>query len=442
MKKLLALILVLVLTLSLAACSKSKSRRDDEDDDDDDEVITEQDGGIPDGDGLDIVDPDNIPDSQPNGDNDVQPDTNTLKIGFIFLRDEHSTYDSNFMKAARTACNQFEAEMIVKTNIPESSAAYTAALELVQEGCKVVFANSYGHEPFLMQAAKECPDVQFCHAGGVEAHTAGLSNYHNAYAAIHDGRFLTGVVAGLKINQMINQQSITTKQAKIGFVGTFTYAEVISSYTAFYLGAKSVCPHVTMDVRFTGSWGDEVLEKEAAEALINSGCVVISQYSDSMGAPIACEQAGVPNVPYNVSTADTCPETYLVSTRIDWTPYFREMIGSVTGGLALDADYTGSLWNNSVVLNEFGKNVAPGTADRVAAIRQPLENNRTHVFDTYSFTVDGQHINSYMADVDFDYNYAPDTQVIENDIFHECSYRSAPYFDLRIDGITLLNEAY
>lgn len=441
MKKILAFILVLVLTLSLAACSKSTSRRHSKDDDDDDEVISDQDNGALD-DGSDIVVPDDTPDDQPDGGNDVQPDTNTLKIGFIFLHDESSTYDNNFMEAARTACGQFEAEMVVRTNVPESTEAYTAALELANEGCKAVFANSYGHESFLMQAARECPDVQFCHAGGVQAHTAGLSNYHNAYAAIDQGRFLTGVVAGLKINQMVDQGMITTKQAKIGFVGTFTYAEVISAYTAFYLGAKSVSPYVTMDVRFTGAHWDESLEKEAAQALIANGCVVISQYSDSMGAPVACEQAGIPNIPYNISTADACPETYLVSARINWVPYFRGMIDSVTGGPALDSDYTGSLWNSSVVLNEFGKNVAPGTADRVAAIQQPLQNGRTHVFDTFSFTVNGQHISSYMADVDYDNQFTPDTQVVESDVFCESSYRSAPYFDLRIDGITLLDEKY
>ena len=183
---------------------------------------------------------------------------NTVKVGFIFLHDENSTYDKNFMDAAKLACEEMGVEYAQKTQIPESNACYDAAVELIEvDGCNVIFADSFGHESFLINAAKEYTDVQFCHATGTQAHTAGLDNFHNAFASIYQGRYLAGVAAGLKLNEMIEAGKITADKAKMGYVGAFTFAEVMSGYTSFYLGAKRVCPTVTMDVKFTGSWYDE-----------------------------------------------------------------------------------------------------------------------------------------------------------------------------------------
>ena len=234
-----------------------------------------------------------------------------FKIGFICLHDEQSTYDLNFLNAANSvqaALGLTNEQVIIKTNIPEGNECYEAAKDLVNQGCDIVFANSFGHEDFMIKAAKEFPEVEFCHATGTKAHTEGLKNFHNAFASIYQGRYLAGIVAGLKLNEMIEAGTITADQAKMGYVGAFTYAEVMSGYTSFYLGAKSVCPTVTMEVQFTGSWYDPTEEKNAAEALIANKCVLISQHADSMGAPSACETAGVPNVSYNGSTYESCPE--------------------------------------------------------------------------------------------------------------------------------------
>ena len=366
-----------------------------------------------------------------------------LKVGFIFLHTEQSTYDKNFIDAAIAACKEMNVTMVQKTDIPESKACYDAAVELIEvDGCDIIFADSFGHEPFLMQAAKEFPDVQFCHATGTQAHTSDLKNYHNAFASIYQGRYAAGVVAGLKLNEMIDAGEITAEQAKMGYVGAFTFAEVISGYTSFYLGAKSVCPSVKMDVKFTGSWYDETKEKAAAEALIEDGCVLISQHADSMGAPTACETAGVPNVSYNGSTAKACPETFLISSRINWVPYFKYMIEQVQKGEAIDTDWTGTLETGSVVLTELGKNVAEGTQAKLDEVLKGLKDGTINVFDTKNFTVDGKTLTSYKADVDFDDKYTPDTEVIKDGIFYESKFRSGPYFDLRIDGITLLDEKY
>lgn len=295
----------------------------------------------------------------------------------------------------------------------------------------------------MIQAAKEFPNVQFCHSTGTKAHTEGLSNYHNAFASIYEGRYLAGVAAGMKLNDMIANGYITEDQAKMGYVGAFTYAEVISGYTSFYLGAKSVCPSVTMDVTFTGSWYDETAEKEGANKLIANGCVLISQHADSMGAPTACETAGVPNVSYNGSTQAACPNTFIVSSRIDWAPYYEYAITAAMNGDPIDADWTGTLATGSVVLTDVNTTAAAeGTQEAIDAVKAELENGTRHVFDCSTFTVKGETLTSSMADVNTDPNYTPDTEAIVDGYFAESTFRSAPYFDLQIDGINLLDTNF
>lgn len=383
-------------------------------------------------------------------------DAKKLKVGFIFLHDENSTYDNNFMTGAEEACKKMGVEILKKTNIPESNACYDAAADLVDKGCTVIFADSFGHEDYMIKAAKEFTNVQFCHATGTKAHTEKLSNYHNAFASIYEGRYLAGVAAGLKLNEMIAAGKFKAEEAKMGYVGAFTYAEVISGYTSFYLGAKSVCPTVTMEVQFTGSWYDEALEKEAANNLISKGCKLVSQHADSMGAPTACETAGVPNVSYNGSTVSACPNTFIVSSRINWEPYFEYMIKCAQDGTAIDTDWTGTLKTNSVVLTDVNeKAAAKGTQAKIDEVKAQLDAGTLHVFDTQTFTVtvDGdknknakvdadRHLTSYMADVDTDAAYTADTEVVKDDYFHESESRSAPYFDVQIDGITLLNSKF
>ena len=364
-----------------------------------------------------------------------------IKVGLICLHDENSTYDKNFIDGFKGACEGLGVESIIKTNIPEGQECYETACDLADAGCQYIFADSFGHEDYMIAAAKEYPDVQFCHATGTQAHTAGLDNFHNAFAAIYEGRYLAGIAAGMKLNEMIANGEITEDQAKMGYVGAFTYAEVISGYTSFFLGARSVCPSVTMEVTFTGSWYDETAEKEGANKLIEDGCVLISQHADSMGAPTACETAGVPNISYNGSTAAACPETFIVSSRINWEPYFRYSICCVIDQKAIDTDWVGTLTDKSVVLTELGTAAAEGTQEAIDAATEQLANGTLHVFDTSTFTVDGSVLSSYQADVDTDEAYTPDHEVIVDGYFDESGedFRSAPYFDVKIDGITLLD---
>ena len=354
-----------------------------------------------------------------------------FKIGFICLHDESSTYDLNFINAVlryQEALGLANSQVIIKRNIEETEKCYEAAEDLVAQGCKIIFANSFGHEPYIAQAAADFPEVQFCHATGVTAADKGLANFHNAFASIYEGRFLAGIAAGLKLNEMIEAGTITPEQAKMGYVGAYTYAEVISGYTSFYLGAKSVCPSVTMDVQFTGSWYDVTAEKNAAEALLARNCVLISQHADSMGAPGACEAAKVPNVSYNGSTYDACPETFVVSSAINWAPYYVYITKCYANNEAIATNWCGGIEEGSVVLSGINLDVAAeGTVDAINDAIAKLKDGSLKVFAADTFTVGGA---------------AVEHALISDGYFHESEAISAPSFDLRIDGITLLNEKY
>ncbi len=428
MKKILALLLAAMMVLAFAACG-------------------EDNGGTPtptpDVKGMSA-------DVLPR--NAVTPTTqipDDFKIGMICLHDENSTYDNNFIQALRQVQKDLglsDEQVIIVNNIGEDSSCYDAAVDLAKnKGCKVIFADSFGHESFMKQAAQEYPEVQFCHATGTSGKIAGIENFHNAFASIYEGRYVAGVAAGMKLNEMIAAGEITAEQAVIGYVGAFTYAEVISGMTSFYLGARSVCPTATMKVRYTGSWYDQAKEQEAATALIEKDkCVLISQHADSLGAPTACELAGVPNVSYNGSTYSAGETTFIVSSAINWAPYFQYIIETVAKGEKIDSDWCGTIATNSVVLSGVNLDVAAeGTVEKLNEVIKALEAGTLHVFDTASFTVDGKNLTEYLADVDGDFK--GETNVIHDGYFDESNavdFRSAPYFDLIIDGVTNLNTNF
>ena len=415
MKKTLALLLALVMVLALAACGQSAAPAS--------------------------APAAEAPAAEAAPAEDAAP---ACQAGLIFLPDVTSTYDLNFMNAAKEACEKLGLQegtgYIIKTNIPEGQECYDAAAELVDEGCNFVFADSFGHESYMIQAAKEFPEVQFCHATGTQAHTVGLDNYHNGFASIYEGRFLGGVAAGLKLNEMIEAGTITEDQAKVGYVGAFPYAEVKSGYTSFFLGVRYACPSATMDVTFTNSWYDPTLEKEGAIKLINNGCVLISEHADSMGAPTECESNGIPFVFYNGSAAVDCPNTFIVASRIDWAPYMEYAMTCAMNGEAIPADWTGTIATGSVKLTEVNeKAAAAGTVEKLAEVQALLEDGSLKVFDTATWTVNGETLTEYQADVDDMGDFVPETNVIADGFFHESEFRSAPYFDIDIDGITNLD---
>lgn len=423
MKKLLAIVLAALMVLSLAACSTGTTDNDKKGVSDD--ILPRK----------EITTTVQIPDD--------------FKIGMICLHDENSTYDNNFIQALKSAQKGMglkDEQVVIVTGIGEDSKCYDTAVDLAKnKGCKIIFADSFGHEPFMKQAALEYPDVQFCHATGTSSKFAEIANFHNAFASIYEGRYLAGIAAGMKLNEMIADGKITADQAVIGYVGAFTYAEVVSGMTSFFLGARSVCPSATMKVRYTGSWYDQAKEQEAATSLIEKDkCVLISQHADSLGAPTACELAGVPNVSYNGSTYSAGENTFIISSAINWAPYFQYIIESVVKGEAIDTDWCGDIAANSVVLTGINMGVAAeGTAEKIQEAIKGFEAGTLHVFATDAFTMNGEHLTEYLADVDGD--FTGETNVIHDGYFDESNahlFRSAPYFDIIIDGVTNLNTNF
>ena len=418
MKKILAIVLAAVMLFAFAACGGTKTPTDANAETDANEVVA-------------------TPLEAAETLEDVEADCSGVKLGLICLHDENSTYDKNFIDAAKAAAEELKFELVIKTNVPESDACTTAAEELVAEGCNVIFANSFGHETFVMTVAEENPEVEFCHATGTNAKTAGIANFHNAFAAIYEGRYLAGIAAGMKLNEMIEKGDIKAEEAKIGYVGAYPYAEVKSGYTSFFLGARSVCETATMAVKYTNSWFDIAAEKEAALALIGEGCVLVSQHADSEGAPKACEEKKVPNVAYNVDTTNLGPTTALISSKIDWTPYFKLIAKSIATDKAIPADWCGTIATGSVALTALNEDVAAeGTQEAIDAAIEKFKSGELKVYSTENFTVGGEKLESYKADVISDKDFTPDTEVIVDGVFAESYFRSAPYFDVIIDGIT------
>ena len=382
-----------------------------------------------------------------------------MKVGLLTLHGEDSTYDKNFIDAFKAACDAKGVDGKVQTGVNEDAGCTTAADNMVDDGAKLIFADSFGHESHLLASAKKAADVQFCHATGTQAHTANQKNFHDAFASIYEGRYLAGVAAGMKLQAMIAEKADTSK--KIGYVGAFPYAEVISGFTSYYLGVKSIVSDVTMEVRYTNSWYDENAEKTAANALIDGGCSIISQHADSWGAPTACEAKGVPNISYNGSTESQCPNTFVISSKINWQPYFEMCIDAVKGGKEIATDWTGTVDTDSVQVTALGKKApAAGTQEKLDEVKAALTAGTTKVFDTANFTVknakadtsefskasyitmdaDG-HLTGYLADVDDDGTYVGETEAIKEangkKYFAESEMRSAPYFDILIDGISV-----
>ena len=368
-------------------------------------------------------------------------EASAIKVGVIYVGDENEGYTESHMKGIqemKEALGLTDEQVIEKTNIPEDESCFDAAADLAEQGCQIVFANSFGHEDYMIRAAEEYPDVQFCHATGYQAAMTGLENMHNYFTAIYEARYVSGVVAGLKLNEMIDGGQITAEQAKIGYVGAYPYAEVISGFTSFFLGARSVCPTATMEVQYTNSWFDIAKEGETAKKLIADNCVLISQHADSTGAPAACEEEGVPCVGYNIDMIPTAPNTALTSPTNNWGPYYTYAVKSVIDGTPIDTDWSQGLADGSCLITDLNEAViAEGTAEKVAEVEEAIKSGSLHVFDTTTFTVDGSSLEDEFAEGGA---YAFMDTHVSDGYFHESEPTSAPAFAMIIDGITSVTQ--
>ena len=360
-----------------------------------------------------------------------------IKVGVIYIGDENEGYTAAHMAGIDEMMANLgldESQVIEKTTVPEDESAYDAAVDLADRGCNIIFATSFGHETYVMQAAAEFPDIQFCHATGYQAAGSGLSNMHNYFDAIYEARYVSGVVAGMKLNEMIENGDITADQAKIGYVGAYPYAEVISGFTSFYLGAKSVCESVTMEVQDTNSWADMAGEKEVATQLIADNCVLISQHADTTGAPTACEEAKVPCVGYNVDMTSVAPDAALTSPTNNWGVYYTYAVPCVLDGTPIDTDWCKGFSEDAVRITPVNEAVAAeGTNEKVEEVEAAIKDGSLHVFDTSAFTVNGSSLEDLIAEGG---DYAKYADYVSDGYYHESELASAPSFDIIIDGIT------
>ena len=354
-----------------------------------------------------------------------------ITVGYIYIGDENEAYTAAHYEGAKAmaeALGLSEDQIIIKWNTAETEACYDAAIDLAEAGCDIIFGNSFNFESYMIEAAREYPEIEFCHATGYQAATCGLDNVHNYFTSVYESRYVSGVVAGMKLNEMIADGTITADQCVVGYVGAFPYAEVISGYTAFFLGIRSVCPEATMKVQYTNSWASFDLEKEAAEALIAQGCVLISQHADTTGAPTACEAAGVPCVGYNVSMIATAPNTALTSASIDWAPYNTYAVECVINGEPIAVDWCQGYDTGANKITELNE----GVAEKVAEVEAALVSGDLKVFDTSTFTIGGETLESL---IEANADYAKYADYVSDGYFHESELASAPSFDIIVDGI-------
>ncbi len=376
-----------------------------------------------------------------------------VKIGVILVHDENTGYDFAHISGIKTAAAALgisEDQIVWKYNISEDEGCYDTATDLVEQGCTYIFSDSYGHQSYMQQAASENPDVTFVAMTGDTAGLSGLANFKNAFNHTYESRYVSGVVAGMKLAELVADGKVadTNKDSdgniKIGYVGAYPYAEVVSGYTAFYLGVKSVVSNVVMSVSYTNSWYNPTAEAEAANALVAAGSIIVSQHADSTGAPAACEallNAGttVYSVGYNVSMLSVAPTAALTSAQNDWSIYYTYAFGQAQKGEAINTDWAEGYNQGAVMISELGASCAKGTAEKVAEVEAAIKDGSLNVFDCKTFTVGGQTPTTYLA-IDTNGDWAGDTgEAIENGVFYESKLRSAPYFGLRIDGITELN---
>ena len=421
MKKFLALLLAMVMSLSLAACGGS---------DTEDTTTTTDDTATEESAASDV------------------------KIGLICVHDVNSGYDAAHIEGLTAACEELgidvDSQVVFKYNIAEDQNCYDAAVDLAEQGCNIIFSDSYGHQTYMLQAAREYSDITFVSCTGDQAGVAGLDNFKNIFPYTYESRYVSGVVAGMKLKELMDAGTVT--DPKVGYVGAFPYAEVVCGYTAFLLGIQSVVPEAYMEVQYTNSWYDPVAEGEAANILMADGCVIIGQHADSTGAPSAVQEAQdkgtvAYSVGYNIDMLSVAPTAALTSAQNNWSVLYKATLEKFIAGEEIPADYATGHANNAVMISALGESCAEGTQEAVDAAWAGIDDGSLKVFDTSKFTVGGQTVTEYevnfsiidfaTGDVVFE---GPTENVIADGAFQESVYRSAPYFDLRIDGITELNN--
>ena len=340
-----------------------------------------------------------------------------LKVGLILIGEADDAYNKNHIEGMQAACEtlglNYDTQVVVKTNVKEDATCSDAIDELLDAGCKAIFAGSFGHEQYMVEAAANSPNVQFCHATGYQSASDNLDNTHNYFAKIFEARYLAGIAAGMK-----------TETNRLGYVAAKPFAEVISGFTAFYLGAKSVNPDVTMLVNYTNEWSNATKEATNAQVLIDQGCDVIAQHSNSAAPAITAQNNKVFAVGYNDDMIPVAPDAALISARVNWGAYYEYALGCLLQGKPIDQDWCGSYADNACDLSNLNEAIAaPGTKEAIETAAKGLNNGSVQVFagPLHGVDADGNELN-----------------LAEGEFYTENGESSAPSFVYITDGITVL----
>lgn len=347
-----------------------------------------------------------------------------IKIGFVHVGDPSDmgyTYNHNLgtLKMQKTLGLRDD-QIVNKFNIPESGECADALQELVDDGCNLIFVTSFGHENYVVAAAKENPDVQFCHATGYQASAA--DNMHNYFGEIYQARYLSGIAAGLKAKEIGNNL--------LGYIAAMPFAECISGYTAFYLGAKSVNPDVTMKVMYTNTnnWNDPPREAQVSQALFDAGCGVISQHCDSTAPATTAEANGKFHVGYNSDMTGVAPKASLTSAVWDWSIYLTYAVNCMVNGEEIAKDWSKGLADGVCDISPLNEAiVAPGTAEAIEAARAKIVSGELKIF-VGPLKGEGVDFSGNKVSIDLK----------EGEEFVEPA--SAPSWNYIIDGIEVIGE--
>ena len=428
MKKLIALLLAIVMVFALVACAASDETAAT-DETVSDATVSEE--------GTEVI---------PEGNTDI-------KVGVVLVGDENEGYTLAHILGIRNALENLglneEDNVVWKYVVPENEECKNAIEDCIDQGCSVVFTNSYGHQDYAKLCAEQYPDIQIVSMTGDTAKASGLENFHNAFTKIYEARYVAGVVAGMKIAELVENGELTDANYEdgkvlVGYVGAFPYAEVISGFSAFFLGIKSVYPEVAMKVLYTSSWFDITAEKAAAEQLVGMGCCIIGQHADSTGAPSACEAAWnagtvVYSVGYNIDMLNAAPNAALVSPTNEWGVYYTYAIGQMMKGEAIETNWAEGFDADAVKVTTLGPNCAEGTAEKVEETVAALKDGSLQVFAQENLIVNGAALESAFAtDTDGDWVNDADEAIFDG-YYHESYFQSAPAFNIILDDITALN---
>ena len=365
-----------------------------------------------------------------------------ITVGFVYDGDESTPYTATFIKAQKAAERKLgdRIRVIVKNNTHSELGGEEAIAELVSEGCDLIFTSSIGYREAARKYAGLHPDIQFCQATAPDANEDPVyETYHTFMGEIYQGRYISGVIAGMKLNQMLEEGIIRPEEAKVGYVAAYPYTEVISGYTAFFLGVRSIVPEAKMDVKYTNTWSNYSIEKDCADELIARGCVIISQHSDTTGPAVACEEMyaekKVYHVGYNKSMIDVAPTTSLISARINWEPYIvgaceavlenkkieRYVEGNVHGndiGAGFEQEWVEMLELNTLV-------AADGSAEKIEELIRDFRKGKVEVYKGNYTGVDPQD---------------PGKTIDLNEGFEENKDNSAPSFSYVLKDVITVVE--